>query len=134
MIYIIKTFRFPTFPRPVPENLSLVIFRNNLRVLLALPLNPIINRHLWANRWCTTRGVFDPTLLTLFPTISVCKPMFQLSSLVSKTQHVHRHLCAFVPSVAAAWNIISIPTPLTKPCSGSTSLTRRSLIPSLLMT
>ena len=51
MIHIIKMFWFPSFSSPVTVNLSLVIFQIHLQVLLTRPLHPVINRHLWANRW-----------------------------------------------------------------------------------
>lgn len=43
----LRMFWFLSFPSPV-------IFQNNPRALLALPFNPIINRHLRADGWCAT--------------------------------------------------------------------------------
>lgn len=79
--------------QPGSRDSWLVIFQNYLSIPLALPFDPIINWHLWINRLCTIREDSIPPSLTLFPTISVCKPMFQPTGLCF--QNIP---CTFPPS------------------------------------
>ena len=126
MIHIIKMFWFPSLSSPVTENLSLVIFQIHLRVLLTLPLHPVINRHLWANhRWTIREALISPLCpyFPLFPYANSCSSQL---AFVSKIHHVHCHPCAFAQSVAAAWNFV--PThllPFTMPCSSSLGLVKK---------
>lgn len=90
--HIIKMFWFLSSPGPVPTKLSLVIFQNNLKLLLALPFNTIINKPFGINDWSIIREDSIPPLLILLSTISVFKPMFQ------PTSHCFQNIpCTFPP-------------------------------------
>lgn len=111
MIHIIKMFLVSSFSSPVTENLSLVIFQIHLRVLLTLPCIQSLAGICGQTGQSNPRS-FDLTPLTLFPTISVCKLMFQPTSLCF--QKIHHVLLLPMCLCSSQWQLPELyPHPLT---------------------
>lgn len=69
-----------------------------------------------------------PASLTLFPTISVCKPVFQPTNhCFPNIPCTYPNFWAFAYPISGAWDTIPTPTPLTRHCSNSTSFDKTFL-------